>query len=128
MRGHPRDAMPEHRAVSTTPKTPPPQDQPRERVSTSRYARPPGAHSAPKPKVLMGEVTAPPPPEAGPQREAFRAAMIARRLSPTGWARAAGVPVGEVLGFLAGRARILAPQTLEKLARVAGCTPQDLLG
>ncbi len=75
----------------------------------------------------MGEVAAPRGLEIGKQREAFRAFMIARHLRPSAWARAAGVPPGEILGFLTGKIRSIAPQTLEKLARAAGCAPQDLL-
>ena len=51
--------------------------------------------------------------------------MIARHLRPSEWARAAGVPPGEVLGFLTGTVRSIAPQTLAKLARAANCTVQD---
>jgi DNA-binding Xre family transcriptional regulator len=75
----------------------------------------------------MGEVAMPRGAEIGKQRENFRAAMLARHLSPTAWARAAGVPAGEILGFLAGTARSIAPQSLEKLARAVGCAPEDLL-
>jgi plasmid maintenance system antidote protein VapI len=52
--------------------------------------------------------------------------MIARRLSPTQWARAAGVPQGEILAFLTGRSRGLAPATREKLAHAIGCTPDEV--
>jgi DNA-binding Xre family transcriptional regulator len=83
--------------------------------------------SAPKPKVLMGEVAAPRGIEIGRQRDAFRASMIARRLRPTEWARAAGVAPGEILAFLTGKARSIAPGTLEKLARAANCSAEDLL-
>ncbi|HJS44854.1 MAG TPA: helix-turn-helix transcriptional regulator [Rhizomicrobium sp.] len=116
MRGTPRSDAPEHRPISTIPPKPraePKQPQP---VSTSRYA---------KPKVLMGEVAAPRGLEIGRQREAFRAFMIARRLRPSEWARAAGVPVGEILGFLTGKIRTIAPATLEKLARAANCAVED---
>ena len=71
----------------------------------------------------MGEVAMPRGMEIGKQREAFRAFMLARRLRPTEWARAAGVPSGEILAFLAGQARAIAPQTLEKLARAARLRP-----
>jgi DNA-binding Xre family transcriptional regulator len=116
MRGTPRNDAPEHRPISKTlpkPRTEPKQPQ---RVSTSPYA---------KPKVLMGEVAAPRGVEIGKQRDAFRAFMIARHLRPTEWARVAGVPPGEVLGFLTGKVRSIAPQTLAKLARAANCTVQD---
>jgi hypothetical protein len=99
-----------------------------ERVSTSPY---------PKAKVLMGEVAAPIQKfaasggggqEIGKQREAFRAFMTARHLRPTEWARAAGVPPGEILGYLTAKTRSIAPETLEKLARVAKVAPQDMFG
>jgi hypothetical protein len=117
MRGNPRTAASEHRPISSTPPTLPPEPARPERVSTSPYA---------KPKILMGEVAAPRGVEIGKQRDAFRAFMLARRLRPTDWARTAGVPSGEILAFLAGKARSIAPHTLEKLARAAGCTPQQL--
>ena len=74
-----------------------------------------------------------PPPaagggEVGKQREAFRAFMTARRLRPTEWARAAGVAPGEILGYLTAKTRSIAPESLEKLARVAKVTPQDMFG
>ena len=121
MRGTPRNDAPEHRPISTVPPKPRAEPKKPERVSTSRYV---------KPKVLMGEVAAPRGPETGKpeigkQRDAFRAFMIARHLRPSEWARAAGVPPGEVLGFLTGKIRTIAPQTLEKLAQAAGCAPED---
>jgi hypothetical protein len=125
MRGTPRSDAPEHRPISAIPPKPRAEPKQPERVSASRYAKPPGAHSAPKPKVLMGEVAAPRGLEIGKQRDAFRAFMIARHLLPTEWARAAGVPAGEVLGFLTGKTRTIAPATLEKLARAANCAPED---
>jgi DNA-binding Xre family transcriptional regulator len=116
MRGTPRNDAPAHRPISATPPKSRPEVKQPERVSTSRYA---------KPKVLMGEVAAPRGLEIGKQRDAFRAFMIARHLRPTEWARAAGVPAGEVLGFLTGKIRTIAPATLEKLARAANCAPED---
>jgi len=115
MRGTPRNDAPEHRPISTTPKLRAEPRQP-ERVSTSPY---------PKPKVLMGEVAAPRGLEIGKQRDAFRAFMIARHLRPTEWARAAGIAPGEILAFLTGKSRSIAPATLEKLARAANCAVED---
>jgi hypothetical protein len=90
MRGSPASPLPEHGPISSVFKARPEAPQ-RERVSTSRFA---------KPKILMGEVTAPPGAFAGNKgeaiaayRAAFRAFMIARRLVPTAWARDAGVAV-----------------------------------
>ena len=120
MRGTPRNDAPENvsgqRPISTTPPKPRPERKQPERVSTSPHA---------KPKVLMGEVAAPRGLEIGRQRDAFRAFMIARHLRPTEWARAAGVPAGEILGFLTGKIRTIAPASLEKLARAANCAPED---
>jgi len=99
-----------------TPKLRPETRQP-ERVSASPY---------PAPKVLMGEVAAPRGKEIGLKREAFRTFMLAQHLRPTAWARAAGVAPGEVLGFLTGKARSIAPASLEKLARAANCAVDEL--
>ncbi len=87
-----------------------------ERVSASPY---------PRPKVLMGEVAAPRGKEIAEPREAFRAFMIARHLRPSEWARAAGVPPGEILGFLTAKTRHLSRETLEKLAQAARCRVED---
>ena len=73
----------------------------------------------------MGEVAAPRGLEIGKQRDGFRAFMIARHLRPTEWARAAHVPPGEILGFLTGKIRTIAPATLKKLAQAANCSPED---
>ena len=116
MRGTPRNDAPEHRPVSRTPPKLRSEPKQPERTATSRYA---------KPKVLMGEVAAPRGLEIGKQRDAFRAFMTARHLRPTEWARAAGVPAGEILGFLTGKTRTIAPQTLAKLAKAANCVVQD---
>jgi DNA-binding Xre family transcriptional regulator len=119
MRGHPLNAAPEHRPIPSSPPVKPrAEPAPPVRASNSRFT---------KPKVLMGEVTMPRGVEIGIQREAFRAFMQKRRLTPTQWARAAGVPAGEVLGFLTGRVRAIAPANLEKLAHAAGCAPEDML-
>ena len=52
--------------------------------------------------------------------------MLARRLRPSEWAKAAGIAPGEIMAFLTGHARGLALQSLEKLARAAGCRVEDL--
>jgi cyclic pyranopterin phosphate synthase len=79
------------------------------------------------PKVIMGEVFAP-PSAAGPdaRRDAFRAFMTRRRLRATSWARDAGVPVGEIMGFLTGQSRGFSQATLEKLAKAAKVAPEDM--
>lgn len=78
--------------------------------SASRY---------PKPNVLMGEVIGPKGQMIGVGREALRAFMMRARLTPSGWARAAGVAPGEILAFLSGRTAHIAPDTLTKLAQAA---------
>jgi len=116
MLGSPRGGAREPRPISTTPPGPRAEPQAPQRVSTSRYA---------KPKVLMGEVTAPRGQQIGAYRDAFRAFMLARHLRPSEWARAAGIAPGEILAFLAGKSRSIAPASLEKLARAANCTTED---
>jgi transcriptional regulator with XRE-family HTH domain len=48
-------------------------------------------------------------------------------LRPTEWARAAGVPAGEILAFLTGKTRSISDATLQKLAAAAKVTPDALL-
>lgn len=100
--------------------------KPRQPRAEARQPEPVSASPYPKPKVLMGEVAAPRGQEIGRQREAFRAFMTARHLRPTEWARTAGVPPGEILGFLTAKTRVIAPATLEKLAKAAGVTPEEI--
>jgi hypothetical protein len=114
MMKNPRE-MAEPRTPVKKPAPRPEAKQP-ERASTSRH---------PKPKILMGEVAAPRGLEIGKQREAFRAFMTVWHLRPSEWARAAGVPAGEILGFLTAKTRHIAPATLEKLARAARCQVDD---
>ncbi|HEY0265507.1 MAG TPA: hypothetical protein VGC16_02070 [Rhizomicrobium sp.] len=116
MRGSPANAAPEHRPISTTPKVRP-QTPPPERVSASPH---------PKPKVLMGEVAAPKGQLIAAERDAFRAFMLAHRLTPSTWAAAAGVPTGQILAFLTGRARAISPAVAAKLAAAAGASVEDL--
>ena len=125
MRGSPREGRPEHRPISTTPKARSEASE-RESASTSRHANPPQARSAPKPKVMMGEVVGPRGTEIGLRRDAFRAFMIARHLRPSEWAKTAGIPAGEILAFLTGRARSIAPTSLAKLADAAGCDIEEM--
>ena len=115
MRGSPAAPNPD-RAILTEAKAMRETPQP-ERVSNSPY---------PKPKVLMGEVAAPKGQLIAAERDAFRAFMQRARLTPTGWARAAGVAPGEILAFLSGHARSIAPETAEKLARAAGVSADAL--
>jgi hypothetical protein len=115
MRGSPANPDPEP-AISATPKPQPEPQQP-PRVSTSPH---------PKPKVLMGEVAAPKGQLIAAERNAFRAFMLRARLTPTRWARDAGVGSGEILAFLSGHARSIAPETAEKLARAANVSVETL--
>jgi predicted transcriptional regulator len=73
----------------------------------------------------MGEVAAPRAEHYGQQRFLLRSFMQRRGLRPSDWARAAGIPSGELLGFLTGRSRIISQASLEKLASAAHCTVED---
>ena len=78
-----------------------------------------------KPKVIMSEVSAPRPgPHA--QREAFREFMASHRLRPTQWAKDAGVPAAQILAYLTGQSRTMAPDAAKKLARVAKVRVEDM--
>jgi hypothetical protein len=123
MRGSPTSPLPEHRAISSVFKARP-EVAPPERPSTSAYKRP---------RILMGEVTAPPNAFAGNKgeaiaayRAAFRAFMVGRRLVPSAWARAAGVPAAPLLAFLSGTARKLPPDIAAKLAAVAKVSVEEM--
>ena len=61
-----------------------------------------------------------------PDMAGVRAFMRRARLTPTGWARSAGVTPGEILAFLSGHARSIAPETLAKLARAADTSVEAL--
>ena len=116
----PLDAKPP--AFPTTPPKPRPESPPPAPISRSSH---------PKPKVLMGEVVGPRGPEMarrdiGQQRESLRAFMLARHLRPSEWARMAGIPAGEILGFLTGKSRAVPPASLEKLARAANCKVEEI--
>ncbi len=52
--------------------------------------------------------------------------MLRARLTPTTWARDAGVAPGEILAFLSGHARSIAPQTAQKLAGAAKVSVETL--
>jgi DNA-binding Xre family transcriptional regulator len=121
MRGTPSNDAREAPPTPSLPVKPRAQGSQPARTLAPRFARP---------KVLMGETDA---PKLGKgeairaEREAFRAFMTKHRLRPTAWAREAGVAPGEILGFLTGQSRSIAPATLEKLAAVAKVSPGDLL-
>jgi cyclic pyranopterin phosphate synthase len=81
------------------------------------------------PRVLVHEVAAPKRvANLNNEREALREFMITNRLRATQWAKSAEVPVSEVYAFLNGRARALAPETSEKLARAARSSVEMMLG
>jgi len=96
----------------------------------STPARPAPAKARAKPSALMGEVAAPRARSQGndieKRRQAFRAFMTSRRLRPTLWAKQAGVPSGEILGFLTGRSRGFSQEVAEKLARAARAQIDDM--
>jgi cyclic pyranopterin monophosphate synthase len=83
-----------------------------------------------KPQALMSEVAAPRAPSRGAgadqRREAFRTFMTSHRLRPTVWAKQAGVPSGEILGYLTGRSRGFSSEVAEKLARAARVRVEDM--
>ena len=92
-------------------------DSPRETAKPGQRA---------KPKVIMGEVFAPKIGAPDVRREAFRAFMTRRRLRATAWAAEAGVPVGELLGYLTGQSRGFSAATAGKLAKVAKVSPDEM--
>jgi cyclic pyranopterin phosphate synthase len=88
-----------------------------------------GAKARATPRVLVHEVAAPKRvANLNNEREALREFMITNRLRATQWAKSAEVPVSEVYAFLNGRARALAPETSEKLARAARSSVEMMLG
>ena len=120
MRGTPSNDTPKQ-ATAPLPVKPRAQASQPARTIASRFA---------KPKVLMDETSAPKLAKGEAiraQRDAFRTFMTKHHLRPTEWARAAGVPPGEILGFLTGQSRSITPATLEKLAAIAKAAPEDLL-
>jgi hypothetical protein len=118
MRGDPRRPNPEAEISSALPPRPKADDTPPPAVFRSRH---------PRPQILMGEVSSPRGQSIGAGRDALRAFMTSRHLAPTQWAKDAGVPLGEILGYLTGRTRILSDATAAKLAKAVGVTPADLL-
>jgi len=79
----------------------------------------------PRPQTLMSETSAPKPAPDN-AREAFRNFMTSHRLRPTTWAKDAGVPSGEILGYLTGGSRGFSGETAEKLARAAKVRVEDM--
>lgn len=104
---------PEHETAPAAPVATPPES----RSGRSRLA----------PRVLSHETTAPAPANAAGARENLRQFMIARGLRPTEWAQQAAVPLNELYGFLSGHSRRLSPETVDRLARAARSTPEDMM-
>ncbi len=80
-----------------------------------------------KPKLIMGEVAAvraPGAPDA--RRESFRTFMTRNRLRASVWAADAGVPMGEIMGYLTGQSRGFSADTLARLAKAAKVAPDDM--
>ena len=93
-------------------------------------AKPAAAKSAGtkvKPRVLSHEVAAPRPENTSDGRENLRRFMTARGLRPSEWAQSAAVPLNELYGYLSGQSRRLSPDAVEKLARAAKTTPEEML-
>jgi cyclic pyranopterin monophosphate synthase len=60
-------------------------------------------------------------------RENLRQFMIARGLRPTEWAQSASVPLNELYGYLSGHSPKISPRSIEKLAKAAKSTPEEML-
>jgi cyclic pyranopterin phosphate synthase len=80
-----------------------------------------------KPRVLSHEAAPPAPANCSDGRENLRRFMTARGLRPSEWARSAAVPLNELYGYLSGHSRKLSPDAVEKLARAARATPEEML-
>lgn len=61
-------------------------------------------------------------------RDSFRAFMEERKLKPHPWAQKAGVRSSTLYNYLAGKSASLSSDTLQKLARAANSTVDELLG
>ena len=87
----------------------------------------PVAPSRGRPAALMGEVNAPAvAPSAATQTAVFRNFMTSHHLRATEWAKKAGVPASQVYAFLTGRLRALPDDVIQKLARAAKVSPEDM--
>jgi cyclic pyranopterin phosphate synthase len=80
-----------------------------------------------KPRVLSREVAPPSAVNTSDGRENMRRFMTARGLRPSAWAQSAAVPLNELYGFLSGHSRRLSSDAIEKLARAAKATPEEML-
>lgn len=79
------------------------------------------------PRVISHETTNPPAATGADGRENLRQFMIARGLRPTEWAQSASVPLNELYGYLSGHSRKLSADAIEKLAKAAKTTPEQML-
>lgn len=79
------------------------------------------------PRVLSAETTAPTALNPADGRENLRQFMIARGLRPSEWAQSASVPLNELYGYLSGHSRKLSAEAIEKLAKAAKATPEQML-
>lgn len=102
-----------------------PQHPPEERESPKSTAKR-GAVRA-TPRVLSHETTAPPSATTADGRENLRQFMIARGLRPSEWAQSASVPLNELYGYLSGHSRKLSSEVIERLAKAARTTPEQML-
>jgi cyclic pyranopterin phosphate synthase len=99
---------------------------PQRRAVEPEPPKAPGKRSA-TPRVLSHETTAPPAATAADGRERLRQFMVARGLRPSEWAQSASVPLNELYGYLSGHSRKLSPDAIEKLAKAARTTPEQML-
>jgi cyclic pyranopterin phosphate synthase len=91
----------------------------------TKSARPSSPAPRPRSAVLAQDTTAA-KPDPNAEREAFRAFMISRRLRATEWAKQAGVPASVIYSYLTGRARGLAGDAAERLAKAARVRVEDM--
>ncbi len=82
------------------------------------------------PRVLLSEAGSVRPAAQNPSsdREALRKFMVARHLRATEWAKSAGMPINELYGYLSGRSRALSVDGLERLAKAARTTTEEMFG
>jgi cyclic pyranopterin monophosphate synthase len=100
------------------------------RASEPQTAKPPpvkrsGSRSTPR--VLSHEAAPPMPANNTDGRENLRRFMTTRGLRPSQWAQSASVPLNELYGFLSGHSRKLSVEAIEKLAKAAKSTPEEML-
>lgn len=104
-----------------------PAGQIKEPIAAPPYPRKPAAPAVRRPTTLMGEVVGPKPKlDRSEQREAFRTFMTDNHLRITDWCKSAGVAVGVVYSYLAGRSGSLPADAAEKLAKAANVRVDDL--